>query len=105
MLRLKALREEKRISQQKLALELNVSQASISKYEKGLAEPDIPMLCMMAEYFRVSVDYLLGRTDQKNYFNVKPEEEKERELLVKYRRLTPHQKERAEAYILGLLDA
>ena len=65
-MRLKNLREERKISQQKLAIELNVSQASISKYEKGLAEPDIPMLCTIAEFFHVSVDYLIGRTSTRN---------------------------------------
>lgn len=104
MLRLKALREEKGISQQKLAIDLNVSQASISKYENGTAEPDISMLFAMADYFHVSIDYLVGKTKQRNYFIQKPEEELESEILSYYRRLLPHQKEKVKMYLLGLLD-
>lgn len=51
MIRLKQLREAKHINQQKLAMELNVTQAAISKYEKGLSEPDIEMLKKIASFF------------------------------------------------------
>lgn len=104
MLRLKNLREEKKISQQKLALELNISQASISKYEKGLAEPDIPMLCTMAEYFHVSVDYLIGRAAQRELPSSRPLEDRELSLVRHFNTLSTHQKEKVEMYILGLLD-
>lgn len=56
------LREEKRLSQQKLADQLGLSQQSIYKYEKGLAEPDITTLKSMAIIFNTSVDYLIGHT-------------------------------------------
>lgn len=63
MIRLRELREEKHINQQKLAIALNVTQAAISKYELGLSEPDISMLKNIADYFHVSVDYLIGFSD------------------------------------------
>ena len=103
-MRLKNLREEKKISQQKLAIELNVSQASISKYEKGLAEPDIPMLCTIAEFFHVSVDYLIGRTSTRNNLSAIPLNDREQALLQHFNALTENQKEKVEMYILGLLD-
>lgn len=56
------LREEKRLCQQKLADKLGLSQQSIYKYEKGLAEPDISTLKAMAVIFDTSVDYLIGHT-------------------------------------------
>lgn len=59
MKRIKILREARGLSQQRLAIELNVSQAMISKYELGQAEPDIQMICNIAQYFGVSADYLL----------------------------------------------
>jgi len=102
--RLKNLREERKISQQKLAIELNVSQASISKYEKGLAEPDIPMLCTIAEFFHVSVDYLIGRTSTRNNLSAIPLNDREQALLQHFNALTENQKEKVEMYILGLLD-
>ena len=103
-MRLKNLREERKISQQKLAIELNVSQASISKYEKGLAEPDIPMLCTIAEFFHVSVDYLIGRTSTRNNLSAIPMNDREQALLQHFNTLTENQKEKVEMYILGLLD-
>ena len=65
-MRLKELRKEKGITQQKLALDLNTSQNSISRYESGLRPLDANMLMKIADYFNVSVDYILERTDKKN---------------------------------------
>ncbi len=62
--RLKALRKAKNISQLKLALDLNMNQNSISRYENGEREADYNTLIKIADYFNVSVDYLLGRTDK-----------------------------------------
>jgi len=62
-MRLKELRKEKGISQLKLAMELNTNQNTISRYETGDREPGINELISLADYFNVSVDYLLGRTD------------------------------------------
>lgn len=63
--RLKALRKEKGISQLKLALDLNMNQNSISRYENMEREADYETLIRLADYFGVSVDYLLGRTTTK----------------------------------------
>ena len=59
---LKKLRKEKGISQLKLALDLNMSQNTISRYETGEREPGICELVKIADYFDVSIDYLVGRT-------------------------------------------
>lgn len=63
MLRLKELRQKRHISQVKLAMELNMNQNSISRYETGEREADYKTLIAFADYFGVSIDYLLGRTD------------------------------------------
>lgn len=63
LVRLKELRKEFSISQQKLATALGVSQQSINKYENHDIEPDIGMLKSMAEFFGTTVDYLIGFTD------------------------------------------
>lgn len=65
-IRLKELRNLRGISQLKLAMDLNVNQNSISRYESGLREPDYNTLIKIADYFKVSVDYLLYRTDNPN---------------------------------------
>ena len=63
MERLKELRIKRHISQVKLAMDLNMNQNSISRYENGEREADYETLIAFADYFGVSVDYLLGRTD------------------------------------------
>ena len=63
--RLKELRKEKRISQLKLSLDLNRTQNTISRYENLEREADYKTLIKIADYFNVSIDYLLGRTDKK----------------------------------------
>lgn len=64
-MRLKELRKKKGVSQQKLAMDLNVNQNTISRYETGEREADYKTLIMIADYFDVSIDYLLGRTNKK----------------------------------------
>lgn len=63
MERLKKLRQSRNLSQQKLAEEFHISQQSIWKYENGISEPDIYTLMRLANYFNVSVDYLVGNSD------------------------------------------
>lgn len=63
--RLKVLRKERKISQLKLALDLNMNQNTISRYENMEREADYKTLIKFADYFNVSIDYLLGRTDTK----------------------------------------
>lgn len=65
MFRLKELRVEKGISQLKLAMDLNMNQNSVSRYETEQRQADYGMLVTLADYFDVSIDYLLGRTDVK----------------------------------------
>ncbi len=66
-MRLKELRTEKKITQLKLAMELNMSQNTISRYETGERQAGYAELIKIADYFDVSIDYLLGRTDKKKY--------------------------------------
>lgn len=62
-MRLKELRKNKKISQLKLALDLGLNQNSISRYENNEREADYKTLVAFADYFNVSIDYLLERTD------------------------------------------
>ena len=61
--RLKQLRKKRHISQLKLALDLDMNQNSISRYENMEREADYATLIRFADYFNVSLDYLLGRSD------------------------------------------
>ncbi len=61
--RLKELREKRKISQVRLAIELDLNQNSVSRYESEAREADYRTLLAIADYFNVSLDYLFGRTD------------------------------------------
>ncbi|MCI5892911.1 MAG: helix-turn-helix domain-containing protein [Clostridiales bacterium] len=62
--KLKQLRKQKKITQEKLANMLNVETSSISKYESANVMPSIDTLAEIANIFDVSIDYLLGRVDK-----------------------------------------
>lgn len=62
-MRLKELRKKRNISQLKLAMDLQLNQNAISRYETGVREADYSTLIKIADYFDVSIDYLLERTD------------------------------------------
>lgn len=64
--RLISLRKEKGLSQYEIADKLGFSRGKLANYEQGTRQPDYDTLTKIAEYYDVSVDYLLGRTDQKN---------------------------------------
>ena len=58
--RLRELRIEKNMGQIELANALSVSKGIISLWENGLREPKLSNLIVLAEYFQVSIDYLVG---------------------------------------------
>lgn len=62
-IRLKQLRNERKITQSELGRKVNVTKSSISGYENGTRTPDTETLLDLANALDVSVDYLLGRTD------------------------------------------
>ncbi len=61
--RIKLLRTENNLSQDNLAKKIKSNQKQISKWERNQIEPNIDALTRLADYFEVSVDYLIGRTD------------------------------------------
>ena len=63
--RIKQLRKERGMYQQALANALQVSKSTVAMWETDKREPDIQTIKRIAEFFCVSIDYLLGKTDQK----------------------------------------
>ena len=61
---LSALRREKNISQRKAAADLHISQALLSHYENGAREPGLGFVVRACDYYGVSDDCLLGRTEE-----------------------------------------
>ena len=75
----------------------------ISKYELGLSEPDIGMICSIAKFFHVSADYLLELSDDR--FNMPDSlSDKEKEILFGFKKLDDIGKEKLKAYLQGLLQ-
>lgn len=68
--RLKELRKTRKISQTKLVMDLNMSQNNISRYETERRQADYETLIAFGDYFNVSVDFLLGRTDNPEFNNL-----------------------------------
>ena len=63
---LSELRHSRELSQRTLAADLHISQALLSHYENGTREPGLPFVCRVCDYFGVSADYILGRSDDEN---------------------------------------
>lgn len=61
--RLIELRKLNQVTQRQLADYLSITQPSYVRYENGTSEPSLEKLAKIADFFDVSVDYLLGRTD------------------------------------------
>lgn len=92
---LRKLRIENGISQQQLGEALLVSQQSINKYENHNVEPDVQGLISIAEYFDVSLDYLVGRTEIREMVDkMKMSEltDEEMRLISRFRVLAEEQK-------------
>lgn len=65
--RLVQLREERKLTKKQMAEFLKINQSTYGKYELGKREPDIEKIIELADYFNVSTDYLLGRSDIRNH--------------------------------------
>lgn len=60
---LKKLRKSKNITQKQLAMNIGASERGIQQYELGERKPNYDMLIALADYFDISLDYLVGRSD------------------------------------------
>ena len=69
---LRAIREDNDIKQKQIAAYLNVSQNTYSQYETGIISLTAEVLIKLADYYDVSIDYLLDRTENPNMQKRKP---------------------------------
>ncbi|PAD10161.1 hypothetical protein CHH78_02270 [Shouchella clausii] len=103
--RLAYLRKKNEYTQQRVADFLGITRPAYSAYERGTREPDYESLQKLANFFGVSTDYLLGRTDNPNSDisiaydgGIKYEDEDEREFieqqLEQYRKMKKRMQER-----------
>ena len=69
MNRIKDLREDRDLRQSDLAAATGIDQRTISNYETGKSNPDSDALIRLADFFNVSIDYLVGRVQHNFYFS------------------------------------
>ena len=104
---LKQIRNSKNLLQTRVAMDLNITQETVSSYETGRVFPSSDMLIKLADYYNTSIDYLLGRTDYDMPINtIKPQNISDSDfvLLSKINKLTIANKKQVEGYIDGLND-
>ena len=98
-MRLKELRKEKNLTQSELSKILNVATTTYNGYEIERYEPTIETLCKLADFYNVSLDYIIGR-EQSN--DIGYLDELELNILKMSKLLNPQNKAQALAYISGL---
>lgn len=100
-LRLRELRNSRKLSQQELANYLQISKSSINMYERGEREPGLDTLEAIADFFNVDMDYLSGKTSEIKLFDIKDDITiHEREVINAYR----EQPESVQTAICKMLD-
>lgn len=93
--RIRNLRKEWKLTQEELGKKINVTKVSISGYENGNRSPDTETLQKIADFFNVSTDYLLCRTDKRNQENDN-DELMDPELNIFFKELKEDSPERRE---------
>ncbi len=104
---LKQIRNSKNLLQTKVAMDLSITQETVSSYETGRVLPSSDMLIRLADYYNTSVDYLLGRTKYDMPIDrIKPNNISDKDFVIlnKINNLSNENKSKIEAYIDGLTD-
>lgn len=107
MKNLKIIREKNRVSQIRLSIDLEVSQETISAYERGKAFPTCENLIKLANIFNTSTDYLLDLTTVSSPINMISKDsfsEQDYILLSNFKKLNTHKKDKLLAYLDGLQE-
>lgn len=75
--RIKELRLEKRYTQQEVADKLGITRPAYTAYEAGKRQPDFEILKSLSSLFEVTTDYLLGKSDKRNYYDLTEKDERD----------------------------
>ena len=105
MNRIRHLREAQGKPQKALALDLGVSQATISDWESGRKIPSAKSTIRLAQYFKVSVEYLLGLVDEESPLAEISEEALDAELISRLKALSPEDLEKVDTFVQWIADA
>lgn len=97
------LLEERNITAYKLAKDTGISQGLMGEYKNGIKNPTGKNLTKIAEYFNVSTDYLLGKTDDPSPASDEEYTEIEKDLVTNYRKLDDEGKIKLDGYLEDLV--
>ncbi len=100
--RIRELRKEYKMTQIRLSIELEVSQETISAYERNMQKPSLTPLLKMREIFHASCDYILGLSDIRNPIEPKSFSKDEILLIENYRDLSDLNQKMLTTYIMGI---
>lgn len=105
-MKIKFLRKSNNLSQQELATIIGVSRSTIAMWETAGSQPDNASLLKLADYFNVSVDYLLGREDEdtKKEIAALPDDDLNLEIIKLLAELSPETREMALKILQTLKD-
>lgn len=106
-LRIKDLRTERHLTQQDVADATCISRSVLSQYEAGSVDPTASVISRLADYFQVSIDYLVGREDDLGNISLPSQStpsRKERELLAIFRQMTDAQQNRFLGIGEGMIE-
>lgn len=97
------LRNEKGLNQREFASIFKIAKSTVSMYEREKREPDIDFIIGVSEYFKVSVDYILGVSADRGRYDesIVVSDEKEKELVQIYRALNLEEKCEINGYVRG----
>ncbi len=101
--RIRELREEKKMTQLRLSIELDVTQETISAYEVGKHYPSVKSLLKMTELFRSSMDYIMGLSEIRLPTKKDGLPQDEAAVLSLFSELDSVGKQKAIAFIQGML--
>ena len=100
-MRLKELRVSENLSQNEIAKQIGLKQFTYSNYETGVTEPKIQTLIDLADYYGVSLDYLVGRNFNNEFGYIT---EKDRSLFRLILSLSEFDKDKVTGYIQALIQ-
>jgi transcriptional regulator with XRE-family HTH domain len=103
MLKLADIRKDNNMTQAYLAQCLMISAKRIGAWEQSHAEPSIKDLIMLADFFKITIDYLVGRENEAGIINTDANlTDDEKDLLTAYRQLNYFRKNQALGFLKGL---
>lgn len=102
--RIRELRKECKMTQIRLSIELEISQETVSAYERQVQNPSLSILLKMRDIFHVSTDYILGLSNIRNPINTVSFSSEELQLIYSYRKLSSVSRSLINTNVTGLIN-